>query len=116
MRTGSETMRPQLLAVALLIAGRTLWVCRVGERLLFNDDPAAVFELGLRCKDTGDVDVAVAERAEGLTAPDVLDRGCLGHDVLELGLDASCGIEDVQRVSRSLSASVSRRGSVNGDS
>src|SRR5690349_6564419 len=85
IRTGSEAMRAQVLAVAALVTGGLPGVVRIREHILLDDKPAGVADLAKRAQHACDVDVSVPERTERLAAPDLLDRGSLRHDLLEPG-------------------------------
>src|SRR5690242_14560658 len=83
IRVGSEAMRAQVLAVAALVGGGLPRVLGIRQDVLLDDQPTRIGDLIERAEHADDVDVAVAERAERLAAPDLLDGRGLRDDLLE---------------------------------
>src|SRR5581483_257843 len=83
IRTGSEAMCAQVFAVAALVPRRLPGVLGIRQDILFDDKPTGVTDVAERVKHAGDVGVAVAECAERLATPDLLDGGGLRDNLLE---------------------------------
>src|SRR5579872_7330592 len=82
LRTGNVSEAPagQVLAVGALVGRRPAFTVR--QHVLLDHEPARIALLQL-LEHAVDVQVALAETAERLALPDLGDRRCLAHDLLD---------------------------------
>src|SRR5438874_3971374 len=77
---GSETSRGEIFAVGALVGGRpAIWI---GQHVLLDHDPACVRIADL-IEHRVDVEIAFAEPAKSLPAPDLGDRRRLADDTVD---------------------------------
>src|SRR4051794_764710 len=78
-------MRAEILAIATLVGRRLIRILGIRQYVLFDDEPSRIPDVCQLGQHLLDIDITVAEGAERLAAPDLLDRCRLGDDLLQRG-------------------------------